>query len=173
MELEISAQLEQLALSIALGFALGAAYDVFRIFRRATGLNRLLDAAFCLCAALSLFTLSMTVGGGALHVFMLLSAALGFFAYMKLLSRIVMKALSAAAAVTGIALAPLKKAFEFFSKAVKKYFSKLLACVKISLEKELRRKAAENEKSDYDRRSGIDDAGRICYSEPCKHKKRP
>lgn len=173
MELEISAQLEQLALSLAFGFALGAVYDVFRIFRRTTGLDRLLDAAFCLCAALSLFTLSMTVGGGALHVHMLLSAAIGFFAYMKLLSRIVMKALSAAATVTAIVLAPLKKVFEFFSKAVKKYFSKLLACVKISLEKELRRKAAENEKNDYDRRSGIDDAGRICYSEPRKHKKRP
>lgn len=171
MELEISAQLEQLAVSLALGFALGAVYDVFRIFRRTVGLNRLLDAAFCLCAALSLFTLSMTAGGGALHVFMLLSAVLGFFAYMKLLSRAVMKALSAAAAVTGIVLAPMKKALEFFSKAVKKYFSKLLACVKISLKKELRRKAAENEKNDCDRRPGIDDAGRICYSEPRKHKK--
>lgn len=173
MEIQISVQLEQLGISAVLGAAIGIGYDVFRLFRRLTGINWLFDAAFCLCAIVSLFTLAMEVGGGNLNVFMLLSAAAGFSAYMKLVSRAVMKTLSAFADMIETALAPVRKALEFFSKAVKKYFSKQFDCVKIRLKKELRRKAAENEKNGDYRRSGIDGAGHICYSEPRKHKKRP
>lgn len=173
MQISVSLQLAQIAASVLLGFALGGLYDILRVIRRASGKNALADVLFGVAAIVSVFSLGMDIGGGALHIFMLCSVLLGTAMYMLLLSRIILKALDAVARAFGFIVRPVKKALEFFSKTVKKLFAKFTNCSTILMRKLKRRVFGKNEKIDDDSRSGIDDAGRICYSEPCKHQRRP
>ena len=109
MELYVSHQLLQLVCSAAVGIGIGLVYDVFRILRRCLKADALFDALFWLCCLAALFTLGMDMGEGALHIFMLAFAVLGFASYMLLLSTPVMTVLYKIAHIVSPALSPLKK----------------------------------------------------------------
>ena len=178
MHIAVSLQLTQLCASMLLGFALGAVYDVLRTIRRRLGLTALCDALFCLIAFTGLFMLGMSFGEGELHFLMLCFAALGFCLYMRLLSPAVLAVLGFIAELITKIFAPLARVIKLFFEIAKKCFEKFCNCVKIRLSNAMsariientRRKSEKNEKICDDTLSGIDDAGRICYSEPCKHK---
>lgn len=170
MHIDVSLQLAQLGASALLGFALGAVYDILRIIRRRLATNVLPDIIFCLLTLAALFTLGMDIGAGALHIFMLCAVVIGFCLYMLLLSAAVLFALDAFADLLGRIFAPVKKLIKIISKFSRKCFSRSGYRVTMIFKKFERRKTGKNEKIDDDSRSGIDDAGHICYSEPCKHK---
>lgn len=172
MELYISRQLFQLICSALAGFGIGLAYDVFRILRRRLKTDAMFDALFWLCCLSVLFTLGMDIGGGALHIFMLAFAILGFAAYMLALSEYVMVLLNKAAQIISRALSPVKKLFKFFSKVVKKFFSNIRDWFTMIKKKRNRSRSGQNEEdidSGGDRAHG---SGRICYPEPDKRPKK-
>ena len=79
---------EQLALflqAVALGAALGLAYDLFRVLRDLGGRiwGGLLDVLFCLTAAVSL-VLFVMAGDGEMRIFVILGAAGGMLLFLCL-----------------------------------------------------------------------------------------
>lgn len=81
MELNISAQLAQTAISILAGAGLALYFDLLRLPRLlfpGWPSTFLCDALFCLGALFGLFTLGLGPGGGELRLFMCLFAGLGF-----------------------------------------------------------------------------------------------
>lgn len=172
MELYISRQLFQLICSVLVGFGIGLSYDIFRILRRRLKTDAVFDALFWLCCLAVLFTLGMDIGEGALHIFMLASAILGFAAYMLALSEYVMVLLNKFARIISRALSPLKKLEKIFSKVVKKFFSNFRTWFTMikKRNKSGREHNEEDIDSDWNRSHG---AGRICYPEPDKRPKKP
>lgn len=173
MQTPVSLQLAQLSASVLLGVLLGVLYDMLRVIRRRTGSDAVPDILFGTAALTLMFYLGMDIGGGSMHIFMLCSVVLGFALYMLLLSTVVLKALDAAAGIFAAAFRPLGKVLETFLKIVKKLFAKFARCCTMQMRKTKRRALRRNEKIDGDSGSGIDDTGRICYSEHGKHQGRP
>ena len=81
MELKLSAQLAQAAVSVLAGAGLGLYYDLLRLPRLLLP-RRIItvacDFVFCLGALLGLFVLGLGPGGGQLRLFMCLFALGGF-----------------------------------------------------------------------------------------------
>lgn len=173
MQTAVSLQLAQLAASVLLGSLLGGLYDVLRVIRRRTGSNAVPDMLFGSAALVLMFYLGMDIGGGSMHVFMLCSVILGFALYMLLLSSVILKALDAAAGIFAAVFRPIGKVSETFLKIVKKPFAKFASCCTMQVRKTEEGVLRRNEKIDGDSGSGIDDTGRICYSEYGKHQGRP
>ena len=173
MKTPVSLQLAQVAASVMLGFLLGGLYDVLRVIRRRTGSNAVPDVLFWMASLASVFSLGMDIGGGSMHIFMLCSVMLGFALYMLLLSPAVLKLLDAIAGFFAFIFRPIRKVLGIFSKTVKKLFAKFANCCTMLMRKTEKGVLRRNEKIDDDSRSGIDDTGRICYSEPGKHQGRP
>lgn len=168
MELYVSRQLLQLLCSASVGMGIGLVYDLFRILRRRLKADALFDILFWLCCLAALFTLGMDMGGGALHIFMLAFAALGFSAYMLTLSTPVMDVLDKIASIISLALSPLKKLKKFFAKVVKKFFLYLRDRFIMIKNTRKRGKDGRNEEDvDFDG-TGAHGADRICYPEPDK-----
>lgn len=172
MELYVSHQLFQLICSALVGFGIGLMYDIFRILRRSLKTDALFDALFWLCCLALLFTLGMDIGEGALHIFMLALAAIGFAAYMLLLSEYVMALLNKVAQIISRALSPLKKFEKFFSKVVKKFFSNILDWFTMIKNKRNSRGSGQNEENIDSGGTGVNNTGRVCYPEPDKGSKR-
>ena len=168
MELYVSRQLMQLLCSASVGMGIGLVYDLFRILRRRLKADALFDILFWLCCLAALFTLGMDMGGGALHIFMLVSAAFGFSAYMLTLSTPVMGVLDKIASVISLALSPLKKLEKFFAKVVKKFFSYFRDWFTMIKNTRKRSKDGRNEEDIDSGWTGAHGADRICYPEPDK-----
>ena len=172
MHVDVSLQLAQLAVSVLTGFALGVLYDVLRAMRRVFKINAALDALYCAVLLLALFTLGMDIGQGGVHVFMFCAAAAGCAVYMSLLSGALLPLFEKITAFAAKAASPICKLINKFANCAKKCFSKALNWYTIKKQSRKRRTGAQDEKIDDDRRSGIDDACRICYSEPGKSQAR-
>lgn len=168
MELYVSRQLLQLVCSAAVGIGIGLVYDVFRILRRCLKADALFDALFWLCCLAALFTLGMDMGEGALHIFMLAFAVLGFASYMLLLSTPVMTVLYKIAHIVSLALSPLKKIIKIFSEVVKKLFSNIRAWYTMVKNSRKRSKDGQDEENIDSGGTGAHGADRICYPEPDK-----
>ena len=168
MHVDVSLQLAQLALSVLTGFALGVLYDILRAMRRVFKIDAVLDVLFCAALLLALFTLGMDIGQGGVHVFMFCAAAAGCEAYMSLLSAALLPLFEKIAVFAAKAASPVCKLRNKFANCAKKCFSKVLNWYTIRKQSRKRRTGEQDEKIDDDRRSGIDDACRICYSEPGK-----
>lgn len=87
MELSLDIQLRGIVLAVAVGAALGLAYDMLSPLRR--GIKRLawlFDAIYALFAGLSIFSLAMSLPYGRLGMWEAAGAALAFFVYMNILS---------------------------------------------------------------------------------------
>ena len=173
MHVDVSLQLAQLAMSVLTGFALGLGYDALRALRREVRKNAALDALFCAVLLLALFTLGMDIGQGGLHIFMFCAAAAGFAAYMALLSPVILPVFARLTGFTAKFFSPLRKFIKKLADTVKKCFSKAFNWYTMKKQSSKRRKAEQDEKIDDDHRSGIDDACRICYSEPGEPQARP
>jgi len=172
MHVDVSLQLAQLALSVLTGFALGVLYDILRAMRRVFKIDAVLDVLFCAVLLLALFTLGMDIGQGGVHVFMFCAAAAGCAAYMSLLSGALLPLFEKITAFAVKAASPVCKLRNKFASCAKKCFSKALNWYTIRKQSRKRRTGEQNEKIDDDRRSGIDDACRICYSELGKPQER-
>ncbi|NLL45556.1 MAG: hypothetical protein GX250_01940 [Clostridiales bacterium] len=89
MDISPSYQLVEAALSIALGFALGIVYDLFRIMRRRLGalhLTALFDVLYWLLAAACLFFFGAGASQRGFRLFMFAFAFLGGAVYFLTLS---------------------------------------------------------------------------------------
>ena len=108
MELEVKRQLLQLVAAYAAGLGLGVIYDVLRAIRRRLGLNWFFDLLFVGALGFVLFTLGMSVGDGELNLFMAGFAALGFYTYMRLLSRLFLPVFAAFTGLLALILRPFR-----------------------------------------------------------------
>jgi len=89
MDISLAYQLIEAVLSVALGFAFGAVYDLFRIMRRRFGLKHvtaLVDALYWLLAAAALFFFSSGVSQRGFRIFMFIFAVMGGAVYFNTLS---------------------------------------------------------------------------------------
>ena len=89
MKLPLLSQLAQLVLGLALGAALGLAFDVLRVPRRhvrGVVFRALLDGAFCLLTFGSVFLFGMTAGDGQVRLFLFAAIAAGWTCYFLWLS---------------------------------------------------------------------------------------
>ena len=103
MELPIGLQLARACASVVCGAALGLWYDLLRLPRLlfpGRAASAVCDLAFCLGAALALFTLGLGPGGGQLRLYMCACAALGFFLWRAAPGRLVARAERRAALLT-------------------------------------------------------------------------
>lgn len=89
MKISILSQLTQIAMSCLLGGSFGFLYDTFKVFRREgsrKSYSAFMDALFCIIVCFALFVMGMSVGEGSLDLAMLAFTAVGFCAYIYLLS---------------------------------------------------------------------------------------
>ena len=88
MDIRLVDQAAALGAALLLGAALGLVYDILRPVRRAApgALAAAFDALFCLIAGWAAFCFAMAAGDGRLGTWELCAAALGFAAYMHVLS---------------------------------------------------------------------------------------
>lgn len=94
MEVSVTAQAAAFAGGLGLGFGLGLLYDLLRLFRhrlRLPLLSGALDLLFWAAATVVLFLWTLTVEGGQMRIYTILSIALGGVAYFLSLSRPVLK----------------------------------------------------------------------------------
>lgn len=168
MELEVQTQLIRLAAALATGAALGLIYDFFRALRRKLGGDWLFDILFSLAALYALFTLGMSVGGGALHIFMAAFALLGFGIYIALPSRVFFPVFEHIAAIVSDIFTAAKKVAKKFADLVKNVFPNLrswFTMLKIN-ERKARDDAIEIEAA-ADRRTDNCGTADICRSRSC------
>ena len=145
MENYVSAQLQQLGASMALGAAGGLIYDALRALRfldrRDRRLTHLLDALFALLLGVGLLWLALVVGGGELRLYMLTGMLLGAVLWFLLLSpllRPVWDFWAASLRETGrllwSPLALLGRLIKKWAAAVKKGFSFCVKCATIRVD---------------------------------------
>ena len=145
MENYVSAQLQQLGASMALGAAGGLVYDVLRsarfLDRHDRRLTHLLDALFALLLGVGLLWLALVVGGGELRLYMLTGMLLGAVLWFWLLSpllRPVWDFWAAALRETGRLLwwpfALLGRLAKKWVDSVKKGFSFCVKCATIKVD---------------------------------------
>lgn len=145
MENYVSAQLQQLGASMALGAAGGLVYDVLRsarfLDRHDRRLTHLLDALFAALLGVGLLWLALVVGGGELRLYMLTGMLLGAILWFWLLSpllRPVWDFWVAALRETGRLLwspfALLGRLIKKWAAAVKKGFSFCAKCATIKVD---------------------------------------
>ena len=133
MQLSVKIQLYAVIGSMLTGFALGAVYDLCHVLRKRLGAAILFDLLFWLAALFALFTAGMDIGGGSLHILMLLSALIGFALYMALLSAPVFALIDKAAALIGLLLSPAKKVVKKFGAFAKNRLSAALMRIKMKI----------------------------------------
>jgi len=87
-----SEQLKFFVISLAVGFAMGVVYEVFRLVRLISPKNRILcfvcDVLFMSLASLISFVLTVVINLGIVRWYILLGEALGFFTYMRTMGRV-------------------------------------------------------------------------------------
>ena len=168
MELEVKRQLLQLVAAYAAGLGLGVIYDVLRAIRRRLGLNWFFDLLFAGALGFVLCTLGMSVGDGELNLFMAGFAALGFYTYMRLLSRLFLPAFAAFTGLLALILRPFRIVGKFFADQAKNVFSNCRAwfTMKRKSDRDSGGDAIEAEAA-YDRRGGDCGAADICGVESC------
>jgi len=91
MQISVSGHIIEAALSLLLGMAAGFLYDFLRVIRRRIRLGIvtvITDILFWLIAALALFLLGFSVGGGRLHIYMTVLSFLGGIFYFYTISEI-------------------------------------------------------------------------------------
>lgn len=135
MEIPVTGQALEAALSIFAGVMAGLVYDVFRVIRRvfrARAVTMVSDGVFWCVCGLGLFILGLSAGGGEQRIFMQVLAALGAALYFLTVSPWILEFGAFAAMVMGrifkFLTAPLRwmgRYFEKFRQLLKKYFSYL------------------------------------------------
>lgn len=87
-----SEQLKFFVISLAVGFAMGVVYEVFRLIRLISPKNRILcfvcDVLFMSLASLISFVLTVVINLGIVRWYILLGEVLGFFVYMRTAGRV-------------------------------------------------------------------------------------
>jgi hypothetical protein len=181
MEISITHQQMEAAISLVIGFGTGIVYDFFGVLRRRFILKiftYLFDLLFCLLLGCVYFLVGYGPGGGRLRLFMLAFILLGCVLYFLLLSKFMNRLLELFADFLGFIIKCLLMPFKWACIAAKKiretmkniflYSSKWFIIynrVTVPLEKrrnigKKRREAVhENEEGRYfykDRYSGID-----------------
>ena len=121
MELPVSLQAWQFALSFVLGFVLAAVYDLFRALRRGWRLlTRPLDALYCLILLAALLLFALYPGRGDFRVFFYPGILLGALLWFLTLSPLFLRLLAALgrllSRIWGFCVAPLR----YFCKKIKK-----------------------------------------------------
>ncbi len=123
MELPLHFQAVGLFLGAAFGAGLGLVYDLIRPLRRsAGGLGWVFDALYALCAGFGLFVLSMCMPLGRPVVWEIMAAVLGFGAYLRFLSPLLLPVF---AAVFAFLLLPCKKMCGYMQKVLNLIFQKV------------------------------------------------
>jgi hypothetical protein len=92
MEIAVSGQAAEAALSLALGAAVGIIYDLLRAIRRrlsGKAVTAIADGLFWIICAIGLFLLGFGVGHGRQRIFMTVLAFLGAVLYFLTASRII------------------------------------------------------------------------------------
>ena len=164
MELSINRQAYALISSVLTGIGIGALYDLMRMLRIRLKRTALFDALFWLVSLFALFRLGMSAGGGQLHIFMAVFALLGFWGYMRLMSRGVYGVFNMLAGGLELILSPLaeliKKARHFVRNRVEKQRSR----------RTMRKSSREGEKVNVEISENVSDsiggAHRVCCYEP-------
>ena len=95
-----SGQASTFLLTVALGFALGIFYDIFRILRQAFGprviFGAIWDLGFWLAVTLALFFVLLHLNFGELRFYIFLGLAIGVALHLCSLSRLIMRAATVA-----------------------------------------------------------------------------
>ena len=128
MEQPIAQELTRFLWAVAVGLALGVAYDLCRGPRRLwPRLTWVLDLVFGLCLTWALVYFTLVPGDGRLRFFALAAMALGGGLWSGFLSRPFLRCyvacLRAVGTVLGAILSPLTKFLIFLRQLAKKYFS--------------------------------------------------
>ena len=121
MELSVSTQLTQAAVSFVTGAAIATLYDLFGIFRRSGYVVVfLVDSIFWFVCGSVLFALGMGTGLGELRIFMIGCAFIGAVLYRigpgKIVRKILDEIYLLIAKSTAFCLRPIKKIPVFFKK---------------------------------------------------------
>ena len=92
MNLPLTLQLYQAAVSLGTGAVIGLVYDLLRAYRRnkKRGVSHGADALFWGLACVLLFFLGMRFGDGQLRIFMAVCALLGSIAYLLIFSPVIL-----------------------------------------------------------------------------------
>lgn len=123
MELPLHFQAVGLFLGGVFGLGLGLIYDLIRPIRRSAGsLGWLFDAFYAVCAGLALFLLSMCMPLGRPGVWEIMAAVLGFGAWLRFLSPLLLPLFTAA---FSFLLLPFKKMCGFMQKVLIFIFQKV------------------------------------------------
>lgn len=146
MEITVTQQTWSFLLSVALGGALGACYDVFRILRVAfkhsmvaVAVEDLLFSALSIAAT---FLFLLEVQQGELRMFLLLGQGIGFVLYYCTLGVLILGTAKSIIAVVravlrflfSVFIAPFLKIGRFLSRRLRKIFESITAFSKKSLE---------------------------------------
>jgi spore cortex biosynthesis protein YabQ len=123
MEVSVSAQAAAFAGGLGLGFGLGLLYDLMRVARsrlRLAPVCALLDLLFWLAATLVLFLWTISVEGGQVRIYTLLSILAGGIAYFFSLSRPILALGRLAADLISLLLFLLTRPLSLLQKICKK-----------------------------------------------------
>lgn len=172
MEISIARQAYALICSVLTGIAMGAFYDLMRVIRLKTNYVAVTDIFFWLVSGFALFYLGMDAGDGSLHILMILAVLLGFFAYMKLLSKSVTDVFEGFFRLSGRLYKPMKNLFVKASKLVKKFFSKIKNRFRMMKKPRMKGSDAGFEEAPKPDGTDLGAADAVCRSEPARRKKR-
>ncbi len=131
METKLELQILSLALAAALGLGLGLLYDLIRPLRRKCGRlpAALLDLFFCLGAVSGLFMFAMGAGTGRLGTWELALALLGFLAYIRYISPLLLPFFMEGLELFLAFARGCKKIIKNTAVSAKKLFQKVRECI--------------------------------------------
>lgn len=138
MRLDTSAQALALLLFLSAGLALGLLYDILRPVRHMGGSDAVWDILFCASAALLCFVLSMRSYMARLGTWELCAALCGFCLYIRIFSPFILPILESIGNSCVSLIMSLKTVILKSRKGLKKFFSKISACIKIEKKENIR-----------------------------------
>ena len=128
MELPVTKQLTEMALSILVGLGAGILYDIMRTFRRRLplpGITAFLDILFWFSCTCAVFILGLTTGGKQ-RLFMWVFAILGYILYHFVFSTLFQRIFNLTADLISLLVTVFAFPFVYTAKTIKKikFFSK-------------------------------------------------